>query len=203
MNALILATILVIAGFAALVVLTNYLVVLMGVTGLFFYTVPYAISKRRWSTSTLIGSVSGAASITAGYLAASRAIDAAAILLFLCMVFWQMPHFYAISLYRLKDYKNAKLPLLVVTRGVQATIYQILFYIVAFTAASLGLFVLGYSGWVYASVMIIVTIYWLWVGVRGLQKKLDTREWGGRMFGTSLVVLLVFSALLATNWLLP
>ncbi|MDE2589744.1 MAG: heme o synthase, partial [Patescibacteria group bacterium] len=111
-HALVFATILGILGFLDLVVFTNGITFMIGLIGYIDYIVLYGLSKRKSIYGTLVGSISGATPIAAGYTAVTNRFDIAALLLFLIMVFWQMPHFYAIAIYRLKDYVAAGIPVL-------------------------------------------------------------------------------------------
>lgn len=170
----------------------NLLTVVVAVLGHFFYVIVYGFWKRKSVHGTLVGSISGAVPPIVGYCAVVNRIDIGAVLLFLILVFWQMPHFYAIAVYRRDEYKNAAIPILSVVEGIKTTKTQILFYIVGFGISSSLLFLMGYKGWVYGVVMISLSAYWLFVGVKGFTAE-DSDTWGRQMFGLSLVVLLVWS----------
>jgi protoheme IX farnesyltransferase len=189
-------------GFGILAVFTNWLTVAVGAVGWLFYIVMYGIGKRRGPIGTIIGSVSGAAPIVGGYVAATGRFDTPAILLFLSMVFWQMPHFYAIAMYRFDDYKKAGIPVLPVVRGMRNTKFQNIVYILAFTAASELLTILGYTGYLYLAVMIAVCVWWLKLALEGLQAK-EEAAWARQFFLFSLIILVVFSAALSVGALLP
>ena len=91
-----------------LVAWTNWLVVITGLAGFFTYVVLYGMLSKRMSVhGTLVGSISGAAPIFAGYVAVTGSIDAAAVLVFLAIFFWQMPEFYSIAVYRRDEYARA------------------------------------------------------------------------------------------------
>ena len=120
-NALIFGTLLGILGFLILFSYTNLLTGVIGVIGVVMYVVVYGYFKRRTVHGTLIGSISGAIPPVAGYTAVTNLIDTGAILLFLILVFWQMPHFYAIAVYRIEDYKKAGIPVLSVVKGIPTT----------------------------------------------------------------------------------
>lgn len=184
------ATVLGIVGFAVLAIYTNWLTVAVGLIGIIFYVVVYGVAKRRSVHGTLVGSISGAMPPVAGYLAVTNHLDAAAWILFLILVFWQMPHFYAIAIYRLKDYRAAGLPVLPVSRGIEVTKRHILLYIVAFGVAASLLGVFGYAGWVYMTVAVVLSLLWLVVGIRGYGAK-DEVRWARKMFGLSLLVLTI------------
>jgi protoheme IX farnesyltransferase len=191
-----------VAGFGALIVGTNAVTVVLGAVGLFFYLVMYSFWKRHSPLGTVVGSVSGAIPITAGYTAVTGEIDAAAIILFLIMVCWQMPHFYAIASYRLKEYQAAGIPVLPAKHGEQATTIQTLLYIIAFTFACIALTLFSYIGLIFAVVMGIVGAQWLRKGLSGLAKT-DQAAWGRQLFGWSLVVLLVLCVMLPVGSVLP
>jgi protoheme IX farnesyltransferase len=189
-SALTYATILGIIGLVILAVYTNLLTAAIGITGLFFYVIVYGIAKRQSVHSTLIGSISGALPPVAGYSAVTGRLDATALSLFLILVFWQMPHFYAIAIYRLKDYRAAGLPILSVKKGVAVTKRDILLYAVAFGVAAISLSFTAHTGPLYFVVALLLTLFWVISGVRGLQAA-DNDHWAHKMFGISLLVLTI------------
>jgi protoheme IX farnesyltransferase len=201
-SAFIYASLLGAIGFAALLIGTNVLTTLLGIIGFISYVVFYGVAKRRSVHGTLVGTIPGAMPLVSGYTAATGRFDTAALLLFLIMVFWQMPHFYSIAIYRLKDYAAAGLPVMPVKRGIRTTKIQIMFYVLAFAVACALLTLFGYTGIVFVISMTLVSLYWLYLGIKGWQAKDDTK-WARGMFGFSLVALLILSLLLATNWLVP
>lgn len=200
--ALIYAVILGLVGFAILTAYTNRLVVLVGLAAMIDYVIAYGYWKRKSVYGTLVGSLSGAAPIVAGYLAVTERIDAGAIILFLIMVVWQMPHFYAIALRRLSDYAAAGMPVLPAIKGARRTKIQIIIYVAAFILAVSATTIFGYTGYIYLVVMVAAGLVWLVVGTRGLKAEDDT-EWARRMFVISLVVVMLFSVMLPLGGLIP
>lgn len=191
-----------VAGFWLLLAFVNRLTALVGAVGLFFYLVMYGVWKRRSPFGTVVGSVSGSMPIVGGYTAVSGRLDTAALVLFLAMTLWQMPHFYAIAMYRYEDYRKAGLPVLPVMRGNRAAKVQIMAYAAAFTVVAAMLSLLGYTGYVYLVIMVGVGLLWLWKGFRGF-KAADDSKWGRSMFMFSLVVLMTLSAGVSVGALLP
>lgn len=192
-----------IAGLLILIVWTNIWVVGTGIFGFVTYVWLYgALSKRKSVHGTLVGSLSGAAPILAGYVSVNPGIDAAAVLLFLCLFFWQMPEFYSISIYRLKEYKAAHVPVISVIKGVAFTKFQIFAYTLAFTASSLALFGIGKTDYVYLVAMGILNGKWLMLAYRGFSAP-DSDAWAKQMFRFSLIVLLAFSFLISIENFLP
>lgn len=199
-NALIYALILGISGFWLLVAFTNWLTVVVGIIGYIDYVVVYGIAKRKTAYGTILGSISGAASLVAGYTAVIGRLDLTVLLLFLVMVYWQMAHFHAIALYRLDDYSAAGLPVLPVRKGQQSTRLSIQLYIIGFIILTILLAVVGKVGYVY--LMVIFIVGWLWF-LAGLKPDNDYSQWARHMFKLSLIVLLVFCLLLMTSGYLP
>jgi protoheme IX farnesyltransferase len=177
-----------IAGSAALLLGTNALTLCVALTGLFFYVVVYGVAKRRTVHGTVIGSISGAIPPVVGYTAAAGQLDGAALLIFLVLVCWQMPHFYAIAMFRKDDYAAARIPVLPVVKGMQVTKYYILAYVVLFIIAVALMTLLGYTGYVYVAIMEAIGVFWLYRGVRGLRVTNDI-AWARGMFFVSLIAL--------------
>lgn len=202
-NATIFSIVLGVVGMAILIAWTNWLVVLVGLGGFLVYVILYGMWSKRVSIhGTLVGSVSGAAPILAGYVAVTGAIDIAAVLVFLIMFFWQMPEFYSIAIYRHDEYAEAGIPVISVTRGIENTTVQILLYTVAFVVSTLLLPVFGYVGVAYSVVMGALGAYWIWLGIKGLRAG-DSAAWARKMFRFSLVMILALCLMLAVGPILP
>ncbi len=200
-SAMVYASLLGLTGFFVLGRYTNWLTVGLGLMAMFTYVILYGIAKRSSVHGTVVGSIAGALPPVAGYTAVANRLDAGALLLFVILVCWQMPHFYAIAMYRLKDYKSAGLPVLPVKKGILTTKIQIVLYVVAFIAATLSLSLLGYTGYVYSAVMGVIGLVWLWKGLQGF-KATDDKRWARKMFLFSLIAITAFSLMLSINSLL-
>lgn len=190
-----LAVVLGAVGFALLAVYVNWLTVLIGVIGYIDYVILYGWTKRHSVHSTLVGTVSGAAPIVAGYVAVTGRFDLTALLLACVMVFWQMAHFYAIGVYRASDYQAGGLPILPVVKGVYRAQREIMVYIGLFVLGIAGLSAVGFTGAIFVLVMLPVAVYWFWAGFA----QTEPQRWGKSMFGVSLLVLLVFCAMLSVG----
>lgn len=201
-HALAFATLLGILGFLLLALFTNSLTVGVGMLGMFMYVIVYGIWKRRSPLGTVIGSIAGATPILAGYVAVVGILDAGAVLVFLTMALWQMPHFYAIALYRRNDYAAASIPVLPVVKGAERTKWYILLYIAAFIAAVCLLTTYQYTGLTYLLVTTTFGFIWLREGAKGFKAKDDT-VWARDMFRFSLRVMLIFSFMISVDAFLP
>ena len=190
-------------GLAILIAWTNMLVVWVGVGGFVVYVWLYgALSKRLSMHGTLVGSISGAAPILAGYVGVTNTIDIGAILVFLVLFIWQMPEFYSIAVYRMKEYKAAGVPVISVVKGIAQTKIQICIYTALFVVTTLLLTAYGITGYVYTLVMGVLGLYWLWIGLQGLRPE-SADAWARKMFRFSLIILLAFCALISVDAWLP
>lgn len=184
--ALVYATTLVVSGFLILGLLTNLTVVIIGLVGIIDYLVVYGWAKRHTPLSTIVGSVSGSTSIVAGYCAATGRFDVDAALLFLILTLWQMPHFYAIAMYRKSDYSAIEVPLMPLLRSAETAKRRIMAYIVALLFAAVGLSVWGSANIACLAILVVLTVWWLYTGIKNYQ--LPAAKWGKKMFLFSLIV---------------
>lgn len=201
--ALIYASILGIIGTIILSLWVNRLTVFIGMLGWISYVWWYTSLKRKTWHATLIGTLPGATPIVAGYTAVTGRIDLGAILLFLIMVMWQMPHFYAIAVFRRDDYAAARVPVITVVKGIRATVPYIVWYTAGFAVATTLLALYGYASFSFFIILAVISLYWLSIGFRGFHKNTDTTRWARKMFGLSLFTLLILSLTLAINPWLP
>jgi protoheme IX farnesyltransferase len=192
------ALVLGIFGVAVLSFYTNYLAAGIAATGFFVYVVLYSLWKSRSMHATLVGSISGAIPPVVGYCAVSHRLDAGAVLLFAILVLWQMPHFFAIAMYRQSEYAAASIPVLPNKRGVFATKVQMLLYVIAFAAATLLLMLFGYVGTAYVIVASLLSTAWLYLTVKGFKAEND-RLWARSMFRLSLVIITVLCVMISVD----
>lgn len=186
-SALLYATGLMLLGFIILGLCTPLLVSIIGVIGFVDYVALYGWTKRHTLYSTLVGSISGSTAIVAGYCTATGRFDVGAWLLFAILILWQIPHFYAIALYRRRDYAAAGLPVMPVMRSVSTAKRRIIAYIIAYIMASILLTTQGYAGISCMVILVALGVAWL---IKGLQTYADKDDvaWGKQMFLFSLVV---------------
>lgn len=194
-SALIFATGLGCMGILILSLYTNLLTLMVALTGLGIYVFIYSYSKYKTSQGTLIGSIAGAIPPVVGYTAVSQRIDLAAIILFLMIALWQMPHFYAIAIFRIKDYAQGLIPVLPLKKGMLNTKIQMIFYCLAFMLTSTLLTFFGYTGPLYFVLMSLFGFIWLILSIQGLTCKND-QKWARKMFFFSLVIVMALCTLI-------
>lgn len=202
-QAFVFAAILGIAGFALLYLYSNWLVILSGAVGWVVYVWAYgAWSKRSSIYGTLVGAVSGAVPIVAGYVAVTNQFDIAAFLLFISLLVWQLPEFYSIGIYRRGEYAAASLPILPVVVGIETAKKHIFGATAIFMVCALLLTPLGFTGYIYFIVMAAYGAYWMYWGFKGLSAK-DSEKWARKMFKLSINLLLLYCVMLALGPILP
>ncbi|MCL6404324.1 heme o synthase [Dickeya dadantii] len=203
-NTLIYASLLGIAGFTLLYLAANPLAMWLAVMGFVVYVGVYSLYMKRHSVyGTLIGSLSGAAPPVIGYCAVSNQFDAGALILLLIFSLWQMPHSYAIAIFRFKDYQAANIPVLPVVKGISVAKHHITLYILAFMIATLMLSLGGYAGYKYLVVAAAVSVWWLGMALSGYKNPNDDRVWARKLFVFSIVAITSLSVMMSVDSMAP
>ena len=161
--------------FAVLLCGLSMLVLVAGVNGLtalltFLSLIGYAIIYTLWlkhatPQNIVIGGAAGAAPPVLGWSAVTGEVTGDALLLFLIIFVWTPPHFWALALYREKEYGRAGIPMLPVTHGNEFTRLHILLYTILLTAVTVMPFASHMSGGIYlAGAMLLnaVFLYHAW-----------------------------------------
>jgi heme o synthase len=194
------ATILGITGMALLCAATNLLAVAIVLAGLVIYVGVYSMYMKRNSVySALIGSLAGATPPLAGYCAVTGRFDLGSVILFSIFSLWQMPHCYAIAVFRLDDYAAAAIPVLPVKQGTAAARKHIVSYILAFMAATMMLTLGGYTGYSTFAVATVLGLSWLYVAWSGY-KASDERLWAKELFVFSIVTIFILSVMMSIDF---
>ncbi|GED21642.1 protoheme IX farnesyltransferase 2 [Halomonas halmophila] len=197
------ATLLGVAGFALLGVFTNWITLGLAVFGFAIYVGVYSLYMKRHSEyGTLVGSLSGAMPPVVGYCAVTGQFDTGALTLLVIFCLWQMPHSYAIAIFRLQDYQAARIPVLPVVRGIKTAKHYILGYILAFVLASLALSVAGYAGPGYFIVALLMGLYWVYLAMQGYRAH-DEARWAKRVFAFSIITITALSLMMSVDATLP
>ncbi|GAA3880891.1 heme o synthase [Gibbsiella dentisursi] len=197
---LVYATVLGIAGFVLLYTAANPLAMWLAVMGFVVYVGLYSLYMKRHSVyGTLIGSLSGAAPPVIGYCAVTNEFDAGALILLAIFSLWQMPHSYAIAIFRFKDYQAANIPVLPVVKGISVAKNHITVYILAFMIATLMLALSGYAGYKYLIVAAAVSVWWLGMALRGYKAENDS-IWARKLFVFSIVAITSLSVMMSIDF---
>jgi protoheme IX farnesyltransferase len=181
------------SGIACLGILTNMLTLWMALIGFCVYVGLYSTLKYHTVYGTLIGSVAGAMPPVVGYTAVTNQLDWVAFSIFALLLCWQMPHFFAIGIYRKEEYISAGIPIWPISRGISSTKWQMLWYVLAFGALIPSLTFLGATGYVFLIVMEVMSVCWLILTLNGWKRGTNDLRWAHQMFRFSLIVITVFS----------
>jgi protoheme IX farnesyltransferase len=165
------------------------------------YAVIYTvILKPRTPQNIVIGGASGAMPPVLGWAAMTGEVGPEALILFLIIFLWTPPHFWALALYRVEDYRKSGLPMLPVTHGNEFTRLQIFLYTLVLFAACLLPFVFQMSGKLYLVAAVALSIVFCWYGWKLWRSYSDALA--RKTFRFSLIHLsLLFAALLLDHYL--
>jgi protoheme IX farnesyltransferase len=148
----------------------------------------------------VIGGASGAMPPVLGWAAMTGEVSPQALILFLIIFLWTPPHFWALALYRVEDYRKSGLPMLPVTHGNEFTRLQIFLYTLVLFAACLMPFVYGMSSWLYLAAALSLSFGFSMYGFRLWRDYSDALA--RKTFRFSLIHLsLLFAALLVDHYL--
>ena len=161
------------------------------------YTV---ILKPATPQNIVIGGASGAMPPVLGWAAITGDVTFQPLLLFLVIFAWTPPHFWALALYRRKEYARAGLPMLPVTHGEEYTRLHLLLYTLLLTATTLLPFATGMSGVFYLGAALVLDGVFLAYAVALWRRYSDALA--RRTFGYSIFYLaMLFAAFMVDHYL--
>jgi protoheme IX farnesyltransferase len=189
------------AGSAILYIWVNPLTMWLTFATFVGYAVVYTvILKPLTPQNIVIGGASGAMPPVLGWAAMTGDVGPEALILFLIIFLWTPPHFWALALYRVEDYRKSGLPMLPVTHGNEFTRLQILLYTIVLLPACLMPFIYRMSGWFYLACAMVLSLMFCWYGWALWRQYSD--ELARKTFKFSLVHLsLLFAAFLIDHYL--
>lgn len=194
-GAIALAASCVLAGLVLSYRYANRTAALLVLAAVLSYSLLYTLYlKRRSPYGTVPGGIPGALPVLIGYSAVAGGIGLDGWILFLVMLMWQPPHFWALALKHQEEYREAGIPVLPVVRGEPYTRVLIFLYAVALLPLSLALWAFGYcSGWFAGCAALLWGAFLL-----AAYRNAVSRRRYGRAFGASIAYLMgLFAALIA------
>ncbi len=189
------------AGSAVLYFWVNPLTMWLTFATFVGYAVVYTvILKPLTPQNIVIGGASGAMPPVLGWAAMTGVVSPEALILFLIIFLWTPPHFWALALYRVEDYRKSGLPMLPVTHGSEFTRLQIFLYTLVLFAACLMPFIMRMSGWFYLVAAVALSIGFC--GYAFVLWRHYSDAFARKTFRFSLIHLsLLFAALLIDHYL--
>ena len=202
-QALVFSTLLCAAGSAVLYLWVNLLTMWLTFATFVGYAVIYTmVLKPLTPQNIVIGGASGAMPPVLGWAAMTGEVGHEALILCLIIFLWTPPHFWALALYRVEDYRRAGLPMLPITHGSEFTRLQVLLYTIVLFAATLLPFVFRMSGPLYLVAAVILGVGFMaygWQLWRHYSDALARRTFRFSIWHLSLL----FAALLLDHYLNP
>jgi protoheme IX farnesyltransferase len=190
-----------VVGFTMLAIFTNSLAVLFAAIGYVVYVGVYSLYMKRNSVyGTLVGSFSGAVPPVVGYCAVTGQMDMGAVILLLMFSLWQMPHSYAIAIFRFDDYAAANIPVLPVAQGMTKAKLHIVLYIAIFAVVSALLPLAGYTGIAFMTVTFATSLWWLAMALKGYRRDINLQSWARQVFGFSIITITALSVTMALDF---
>lgn len=134
---------------------------LMVSLGSFFYLFVYTIwLKRRSKWNVALGAVSGGLAALAGWTATGSTLTITPMLLGLIDFLWTPGHLWSLAMRRVRDYANAKIPMLPVVSGLRKTSWFVFAFNLTTVAFSFSFVMLGITGLLY-TIMAVIAGFWL------------------------------------------
>jgi protoheme IX farnesyltransferase len=192
-----------IAGIAILAILVNPLTAWLNLASWIGYGVIYTVYlKRATPQNIVIGGLFGAAPPLFGWTAVTNSVDGGGLLLVLIIFAWTPPHFWALAIDRMEEYRKVDIPMLPVTHGVAYTKLHILLYTIIMVLVSVLPYLIGMSNLLYLVSALALGagfLYWSLVLIIGNNKRAPIET-----FRYSIVYLmLLFLALLIDHYAFP
>lgn len=166
-SALIFAIALEVAAFALLAWVANVLAGSLAIAATLFYVFVYSLwLKRTTRQNIVIGGAAGAVPVLVGWAAVRNDVSWSAIVLFLVIFFWTPPHFWALAIRHVDDYRAASVPMLPVVETTKRTIRAMAGYAVVVALTSFTLIPLNDMGVVYSTAALLLGLGFVVVTLR-------------------------------------
>ena len=190
---------------AALYFFSNLIAAITLAITILFYVFVYTVwLKRKTPQNIVIGGASGALPPVIGWAIATNTISLEPIILFLIIFVWTPSHFWALSLYKTDDYKKAKIPMLPITSGIQATKLNIFIYSLILFPAAAAPFFFNFSGLIYFIFSLILSGYYIFISYKLLKEKnpIAAIKLAAKLFGYSILYLfMIFTFILVDRFI--
>lgn len=170
---------------------------------IFFYAVVYTMwLKRSTPQNIVIGGAAGAFPPMLGWACVTGNVSLDSTILFLIIFLWTPAHFWALALFKMRDYGSVGIPMMPNVAGERSTKNQMIAYSVLTMAVAVapyfsGLAGLGYG--IFSAVLSVIFVYCS-ISVRLMPDGDEKMMPAKKMFAYSVFYLFaIFSALLADH----
>ena len=187
-----------VAGFAELALFANLLAAVLATSALLFYVLVYTMYLKRSTVQNIvIGGAAGAVPPLVGWAAVTGRLDVPALFLFAVVFYWTPPHFWALSLLMQRDYTLARVPMLPVVVGSQATRVHIVLWTLILLIVTVLPFLAHSFGWVYLAGAVVLNGVFLVDALRLLAD--PSPRAASRLFHYSLLYLALLFTVMAVD----
>ena len=163
-HALIFGILLSIVSIFGLYYFTNTISAILLFSTIFFYLFVYTIwLKRLTPQNIVIGGAAGALPPVIGWTIATSSLSFEPITFFLIIFYWTPSHFWALSLYKAQDYEKAKIPMLPITNGIEATKKKIFVYSLFMLPIVILPYYIGFTGKIFLFISLFLTFYYNYI----------------------------------------
>ena len=193
-----------VVGLGLLILFVNWLTAILTFISLIGYAVIYTMYlKRATPQNIVIGGAAGAAPPVLGWtaVAGSAGIEYA-FLLFLIVFIWTPPHFWALAIHRVEEYKKVEVPMLPVTHGLEYTRTQILLYTALLFVVTLLPYLTGMSGLIYLASAVVLGLIFLAYAVKICREPENPKIAFSTFMYSVNYLMILFLALLVDHYLL-
>ncbi len=150
----------------------NFYLILLAI---FSYTVYYTLFLKKSSPfGTVLGGIPGALPVIIGYSSIQPELSIAyldIVVLFLFMMMWQPPHFWALAQHLLDDYEKGGFPTMPIVYGQEFTNYLIMIYSLALLPISLYFWIVGICSNFYGIMAIVLGASFLYLVFLSFKEK--------------------------------
>ena len=171
--------------------------------GFLVYVGVYTIGlKRRTPLNIVIGGAAGGFPPLVGWAAVAHHLAGPAWLLFAMIGLWTPPHFWSLALFRLDDYRSARVPMMPLVRGERVTKRQSAVYAALLVGASIALAWTRVVSARYLFIVVPLDLLFLGTTLRMGQERLPAVRWAKRTFAASLLYMtaLVAAWVIGARW---
>ena len=165
-EALAFGTVLSVISVMALGLFVNWVAAALLAFTIAFYVFIYTIwLKRRTPQNIVIGGAAGAFPPMVGWAAVTGSVSIESAVLFAIIFMWTPPHFWALALYRARDYERVGVPMLPVVSGLAETRRQILIYSALLAVIAVTPWFIGLGGLAFLGVSGLMGARFVWLAV--------------------------------------
>ena len=184
---------------------TNLLSASLLLFTILFYVFVYTIwLKRKTPQNIVIGGAAGALPPVIGWTIATNSISIEPVTFFIIIFLWTPSHFWALSLYKVQDYKKANIPMMPITNGIESTKKNIFIYSLLMLPAITLPYYVGFVSELFLSAGLALTLYYNYLCYQLYNFKRDKFEIkkAQQIFGFSILYLFLIFVLFLVDKLI-